>query len=155
MKKLFSCLAIAAIAIFTCICLASPAYAMGDLSRQQPTTINVQLSNENNDLRFFPDKIELETGKLYKMVITNPSNLKHYFSSEKFSRAIYNRMVVVDDAAGKKIAEVKGSIREIELLPQGTVEWWFVPVQAGDFKDLKCTVIGHAEAGMVGEVIIK
>ncbi len=53
------------------------------------------------------------------------------------------------------IAEIKGSIREIEVYPQGTAEWWFVPVKAGTFNDLKCTIAGHAEAGMVGTVTIR
>jgi uncharacterized cupredoxin-like copper-binding protein len=155
LKKIFRGLAIAAIVIFTALCIATPTYASGDLSRQEPITINVQLSNAQNELHFFPNTINLETGKLYKLVLKNPSGMKHYFSSDKFARAIYTSKVQVDDVAGKKIAEVKGSVREIELLPQGTAEWWFVPVKAGNFTDLKCTVAGHAEAGMVGKVIIK
>ncbi|AFY69973.1 hypothetical protein Pse7367_1685 [Thalassoporum mexicanum PCC 7367] len=154
LKQLINHLAIAAIVMFALFSFATPTYASGDLTRQQPVTLNVQLSNTDNELHFYPDKINLETGKLYKLVITNPSDLKHYFSSEKFARAIYTRKVQVDDAAGKKIAEVKGVVREIELLPQGTAEWWFVPVKAGNFDDLKCTVAGHTEAGMVGKVVI-
>lgn len=81
--------------------------------------------------------------------------MKHYFSSDGMSRAVYTRKVQVNGKNGKPIAEIKGSIREIEVYPQGTAEWWFVPVKAGTFNDLKCTIAGHAEAGMVGKVIIK
>ncbi len=50
--------------------------------------------------------------------------------------------------------EVKGAIREVELLPTSTAEWWFVPVQTGTFR-LYCHVDKHAELGMVGEITIK
>ena len=36
----------------------------------------------------------------------------------------------------------------------GEAEWFFVPVQAGTFA-LTCTIPGHADAGMVGEMTVK
>ena len=47
------------------------------------------------------------------------------------------------------------SKREIEVYPNGTAEWWFVPVKTATLNDLKCTIKGHAEAGMVGKITIK
>jgi len=131
------------------------ALAAGDLTAQAPVEIKVQLGDKANALRFFPDKIELETGKLYKLVLSNPSALAHYFSSEALSRAVFTRKVQVLGADGKAIAEVKGAIAEIEVHPGGTAEWWFVPVKTGTVNDLKCTVKGHSEGGMVGTIIIK
>jgi uncharacterized cupredoxin-like copper-binding protein len=134
---------------------AGAAIAAGDLTAQTPIEVKIQLGNKENALRFFPDKIELETGKLYKVVLHNPSTLAHYFSSEGLSRAVFTRKVQVLGADGKTIAEVKGTILEIEVYPGGTAEWWFVPVKAVTLNDLKCTVKGHAEGGMIGTITIK
>ena len=71
------------------------------------------------------------------------------------AQAVFTRKVQVNGADGKAIAEVKGQIREIEVYPGGTTEWWFVPVKAGKFNDLKCTIPGHTEMGMVGSITIK
>jgi uncharacterized cupredoxin-like copper-binding protein len=131
------------------------AIAAGDLTEQSPVEVKVQLGDRNNALRFFPDKLEFETGKLYKLVLQNPSSTAHYFSSEGLSRAVFTRKVQVVGADGKTIAEVKGNVREIEVYPGATTEWWFVPVKTGTLNDLKCTVKGHTEAGMVGTIIIK
>lgn len=134
---------------------ASVVLGAGDLTQQIPIDIKVQLGDEKNALRFVPDKIELETGKLYRLIISNPSTEKHYFSSEGLSQAAFTRKVQVNGADGKALAEVKGVIREIEVYPNAVTEWWFVPIKAGQFGDLKCTIPGHAEAGMVGRITIK
>ncbi|MFZ3185259.1 MAG: hypothetical protein WA173_14090 [Pseudomonas sp.] len=134
---------------------AGIAVAAGDMTKQTPIDIKVQLGDEKNALRFIPDKLELETGKLYRLILSNPSNEKHYFSSESLSQAVFTRKVQVNGAAGKASAEVKGIIREIEVYPNTVTEWWFVPVKTGVFGDLKCTIPGHAEAGMVGHIEIK
>lgn len=134
---------------------AGAAIAAGDLTAQTPIEVKIELGNKENSLRFFPDKIELETGKLYKVVLRNPSAQAHYFSSEGLSRAVFTRKVQVLGPDGKTIAEVKGTILEIEVYPGNTAEWWFVPVKAVTLNDLKCTVKGHSEGGMVGTITIK
>jgi uncharacterized cupredoxin-like copper-binding protein len=131
------------------------ARAAGDLTQQEPVEIRVALGNEKDALRFFPETIRLETGKLYRLVLSNPSPQKHYFSSDGMAQAVFTRKVQVNGSDGKAIAEVKGQIREIEVYPGGTAEWWFVPVKAASFNDLKCTIPGHGEGGMVGSVTIK
>ena len=134
---------------------AGTAIAAGDLTAQTPVEVKIQLGDKENSLRFFPDKIELETGKLYKLVLHNPATVAHYFSSEGLSRAVFTRKVQVLGPDGKTIAEVKGTILEIEVFPGGTAEWWLVPVKAATLNDLKCTVKGHSEGGMVGTITIK
>ncbi len=138
-----------------CLAGAGVASAAGDLTAQTPIEVKVQLGDKDNALRFFPDKIELETGKLYKLVLHNPSPMAHYFSSEGLSRAVFTRKAQVLGPDGKTIAEVKGAISEIEVYPGGTAEWWFVPVKAATLNDLKCTIKGHSEGGMVGTITIK
>jgi uncharacterized cupredoxin-like copper-binding protein len=110
--------------------------------------IAVELGTEQGDLRFSPSELQLEAGKLYKLVLKNQSPSEHYFSALQFAAAIWTRKV----EAGS--AEIKGAVREIEVKPNGEAEWFFVPVQAGSFH-LECTIPGHAAAGMVGEITVK
>lgn len=147
---------------FTCLSAAlfslsitGTTQAAGDMTAQQPISVTVQLGNSENALQFTPATLEFETGRLYKLVLHNASSAKHYFSSEGLSRAVFTRKVQVVGADQTTLAEIKGSIREIEVYPGGTAEWWFVPVKTATLDDLKCTIAGHAEGGMVGHITIK
>jgi len=128
--------------------------AAGDMTAKTPIEINVQLGDSDNTLRFFPSHLEFETGKLYKLVLSNPSEMSHYFSSEGLARSVFTRKVQVLSSQGKKISEIKGVIRELEIYPGGTAEWWFVPVKTARLDDLKCIIKDHAKAGMVGTIVI-
>lgn len=141
----------------------SAALAAGDMSSQEPITVRVDLGKDGVDKhRFHPDKLIFETGKLYKLVIHNPSNNKHYFTSLGLAEKIYTRKLQTMDELGpdaKTISEVKGAIREIEVYPGGTAEWWFVPVATGTIDDLHCHIKDkdgktHAEKGMKGTIVI-
>lgn len=134
---------------------AGASRAAGDLTKQQPIELEVQLGDPNNLIQFIPDQLRFETGKLYKLVLHNTSPQKHYFSSDAFSGAVFTRKVQIDGTDGKAIAEVKGNIREIEVYPGQKAQWWLVPVKAGTFNDLKCTIKGHAEQGMVGTIVVE
>ena len=145
--------------------LAAPiavAYGAGDLSRQEPIAVTVELGKPGIHA-FFPNQLRFETGKLYKLVLKNASGDPHYFTSHAFTQLIYTRKVqVVQERDGKPttLAEFKGAIREIEVYPGQTAEWWFVPVATGRVTDLRCGIVGkdgktHAEHGMVGEIVIE
>jgi uncharacterized cupredoxin-like copper-binding protein len=141
---------------------SAAADAAGDLSRQEPIEITVELGKPGQHA-FAPDKLRFETGKLYKLVLRNQSNDPHYFTSHGFTQLIYTRKVqVVQSRDGKTmpLAEFKGAIREIEVYPGQTAEWWFVPIAAGRVTDLRCGIVApdgksHAEHGMVGEIVIE
>jgi uncharacterized cupredoxin-like copper-binding protein len=141
---------------------ATIAHAAGDLSRQEPIEVTVDLGKPGHHV-FVPDKLRFETGKLYKLVLRNPSNDPHYFTSHAFTQLIYTRKVqVVQNRDGKMatLAEFKGAIREIEVYPGQTAEWWFVPVAAGRVTDLRCGIVApdgksHADHGMLGEIVIE
>jgi uncharacterized cupredoxin-like copper-binding protein len=133
----------------------SAAWPAGDLTQQEPIDVKVQLGDDKDAMRFVPADIQLETGKLYRLTLVNPSPQKHYFSSAGLSEAVFTRKVQINGPDGKAVAEVKGTIREIEVYPKGTAEWWLVPVRAGTFQDLKCTIPGHAERGMKGAVVVR
>lgn len=129
--------------------------AAGDITSQKPVDITINLGNKANQLRFEPSTINLETGKLYKLKIVNPSTTKHYFSSAKMAASVFTRKVQINDSKGKAMVEVKGSIREIEVYPGHSAEWWFVPIKNGTFDDLHCSIKGHTEAGMKGSIVIR
>ena len=136
--------------------------AAGDLSRQTPIEVTVELGKPGQHV-FVPNRLTFETGKLYKLVLKNPSSDPHYFTSHGFTQLIYTRKVqVVQQRDGKPVtlAEFKGAIREIEVYPGEAAEWWFVPVAAGRVDDLRCGIVDksgktHADHGMVGEIVIE
>ncbi len=143
------------------LCLGG-AQAAGDLSRQTPIEVVVELGRPGEHV-FLPNRLRFETGKLYKLVLRNPSADPHYFTSHGFSQLIWTRKVqVTQEQAGKTVtlAEFKGAIREIEVYPGQSAEWWFVPVATGRIVDLQCGIVGkdgksHAAHGMVGEIVIE
>ncbi|MFQ5953810.1 MAG: hypothetical protein ACE5JZ_01945 [Kiloniellales bacterium] len=156
-------LAVAAAAIIGgALLLAPAAFAGGDLSKQDPITVRVDLGKDGvKEHKFYPDKLAFETGKLYRLVLHNPSDSKHYFTSLGLAAKVWSRKVQVMDDLGegaKQIGEIKGAIREIEVYPGGTAEWWFVPVATGT-AEFRCHIKGqdgkvHADKGMKGTIAI-
>jgi uncharacterized cupredoxin-like copper-binding protein len=138
------------------------AWSAGDLSKQTPIEVTVDLGKPGEHV-FVPREIRFETGKLYKLVLRNPSNDPHYFTSDAFPAMVFTRKVQVSqlrDGKTTSIAEFKGAIREIEVYPGHAAEWWLVPVQAGRTTDLTCGIRDksgktHAELGMIGEIVIE
>ena len=138
------------------------AQAAGNLAGQQPIEITVDLGKPGQHV-FEPRQLKFETGKLYKLIMRNPSNDAHYFTSHAFTGMIFTRKVQVTQVRDGKtvtLAEFKGAIREVEVYPGQTAEWWFVPVATGRVTDLRCGIVGsdgksHADHGMVGEIIIE
>lgn len=151
----------AALATLT-ILISGIAHAGGNLAGQNPIEVVVELGKPGQHV-FVPNQLRFETGKLYKLVLKNPSTDPHYFTSHGFTQLIFTRKVqVVQEREGKSItlAEFKGAIREIEVYPGQMAEWWFVPVATGRVTDLRCGIIGkdgktHADHGMVGEIVIE
>lgn len=152
-----------AMSLFLVAAAWQAAQAAGDLSQQEPVEVRVELGKAGSDEhRFVPAELTFETAKLYKLVINNPSPNPHYFTSGTFADKVFTRKVQIGQPsdAARRIAEVKGPIREVEVFPGGSLEWWFVPVAAGSITDLHCHVkdtdgITHAAKGMTGVIHIK
>ncbi|MGG6294395.1 biphenyl 2,3-dioxygenase [Leptolyngbya sp. AN02str] len=121
--------------------IASPA------NQGMVTEVSVHLGTPAGELTFVPDHLQFEAGKRYKLILDNPSPEKHYFTAKDFADGIWTQKV----EAGK--VEVKGAIHELELKPGALAEWVFVPERSGTYP-LRCTIAGHTEAGMVGEIAI-
>jgi uncharacterized cupredoxin-like copper-binding protein len=159
MRKLtaLTAMAIGAVILFPAMTIAG-----GNLAKQEPIEVRLDLGKNGADQhRYYPDQLTFETGRLYKLVIHNPSNSKHYFTSLGLASKVYTRKVqVMDDlgAGAKTIGEIKGAIREVEVYPGGTTEWFFVPVATGTV-EMRCGIKDkdgktHAEKGMHGTITI-
>lgn len=124
----------------------SPAFAASvPLSKQPPIVKSMGLGSAEGELKFIPHQLTFKAGNRYKLVLQNASPEKHYFTAKDFADAIWSQKV---DAGN---VEVKGAIHELELRPGSTADWVFIPLRAGIYS-LRCTIPGHAEAGMVGTI---
>ena len=132
------------------------ASAFGTANAQPPTAIEVRVDAGTADgkLVFVPDSFRFQRGKLYKLVIHNPSAERHYFSAEGLSSRVFSRKTETLDANGEVLAEVHGDVRDIELFPGSTVAWYFYPMSKGKDLPIICHKPGHTEAGMTGLVEI-
>jgi len=118
-----------------------------NLLKQPVIEVKVSLGNTANELKFEPNHLEFISGKRYNLKLHNPSSQKHYFTAKDFADGIWTQKV----EAGK--VEIKGNIHELELKPGAEAEWVFVPIKSGKYT-LRCTIAGHTEAGMKGEIVI-
>jgi uncharacterized cupredoxin-like copper-binding protein len=142
--------------------VSGAALAAGDLSRQAPIEVTVDLGSPGKH-EFAPKQLKFETGKLYKLILRNTSSDPHYFTSHAFSQMVFTRKAQVTQQQNGKavmLAEFKGAIREIEVYPGQSAEWWLVPIAAGRVGDLRCDIKTsdgktHAELGMTGEIVIE
>jgi uncharacterized cupredoxin-like copper-binding protein len=116
--------------------------------------VKVEAGTKDNLLRFVPDHLHFERGTYYKLVIHNPSPQAHYFTAGALSTHAFTRKVEVTNAAGDTLAEVHGSINEVELPSGATVAWYFYPMTNGEDLPLFCHKEGHRELGMVGTITI-
>ncbi len=130
------------------------AQAAGDLTRQEPIVLTLQVACDATPPRFSPEALTLESGRLYALRLLNGGSKSCYFGSQALADAVYSRKVVAMDANGRTVAEVYGPIRRIEIGAGHAVEWWFLPVRTGRFDDVMSTR-ALAEAGMKAVIEVK
>ena len=114
----------------------------------KPIELKVSLGNTTNELKFFPSRLQLIAGKKYKLLLSNSSPQKHYFTAREFASNSWTQKV---DAGN---VEIKGAIQELELRPNTNAAWVLVPMKPGNYQ-LRCTIPGHTEAGMTGTITIE
>ena len=132
-----------------------------DLTKQEAIEKIIYFKGVEGESHYYePSEITFYTGKLYKLILKIVSDSKHYFSSSSFSKSIFTRKIQIN-TDGKKLAEIKGIINEVEVWPNHQIEWWFVPIKTGRFEDLFCKVedlksgVRHSQMGMRGTIIIR
>jgi uncharacterized cupredoxin-like copper-binding protein len=142
--KFFCCCLILALGIY---CFqVFPALAEQSIV-STPIEVKISLGNTANQLKFFPDRVQLIAGKKYSLLLSNSSPQKHYFTAREFANTSWTQKV---DAGN---VEIKGAIQELELRPSTTAEWVLVPMKPGSYT-LRCTIPGHTEAGMTGTITV-
>lgn len=151
MRSIINCLKIVGLgillAIWIWIDLAN--FALAALPNQAiPTTVKVSLGNTTNELKFEPNNLQLKAHTNYKLLLSNPSPQKHYFTALEFANKSWTQKVEAGNV------EIKGAIQELELRSSTKAEWWLVPMKPGTYQ-LHCTVPGHTEAGMIGTITVK
>ncbi|HEY9648619.1 MAG TPA: plastocyanin/azurin family copper-binding protein [Chroococcidiopsis sp.] len=126
-----------------------PSQAIASAANQSMVSeVQVSLGTTDGALSFVPDRLDFTAGRRYKLVLSNPSPQKHYFTAKDFADGIWTQKVEAGNV------EIKGAIHELELRPGTTAEWFFTPLKSGTF-ELRCSIPGHAEAGMTGTITIR
>jgi|GEM_PF-1074224 uncharacterized cupredoxin-like copper-binding protein len=116
--------------------------------------VSVAVGTTAGEMKFVPDTLTFERGNYYKLVISNPSPHAHYFTSDAFATHIFTRKIEVLDKQGETIAELHGSVNDIELKPGAHLEWFFFPMTKGQNLKLLCHKNGHEAQGMLGSISI-
>ena len=122
--------------------------------------VQVTLGTDQDELVMASEKLKFVTGRLYTLVVKNPSQTTHYFWAPEFGGyATWTDRARVDkgDVKLRKIeAEEREaySTWEIKIEPGGTAVWEFVPVMAGRYK-FGCSIPKHAHAGMESELEVE
>ena len=133
-----------------------------EFSKQKPIEVIVQLSTKSGKLAITPSDLKLQAGKLYRLVINNPSNITHYLSVPRFGSAVWTAKIDVQGGevnrtgfqlVARSGATLSRKVKEIELRPGGMAQWTFTPVQTGRYK-MGCGVPAHAQAGVVSHILV-
>lgn len=108
------------------------------------------VSVHQNDFYFSPSELIFHVETPYKLEIINNGTTKHYFTAGEFFKAIATRKV-----QSNTDGEIKAPyFTALEVFPSRSLDLYFVPVKKGSY-DLRCTIEGHTEKGMVGRIVIE
>ncbi len=115
-----------------------------DWSKMETVSIN------QTEFAFSPNEFVFRVGMPYKLEIINKGTTKHYFTAEEFFKAIATRKV-----QSNTDGEIKAPyFTALEVFPGRSLELYFIPAKKGSY-NLRCTIEGHAEKGMVGRIVIE
>lgn len=156
-------LVIAVAAVFASLAALAGTQAVG-YGKQKPLEMVLELGTKSGELVITPSELKLQTGKLYKLIVTNPSNVTHYLSVPEFGTAVQTSKIGVQGGEinrtgfqnpratlARSVASLSFKVQAIEVWPGGMAEWTFTPVRAGSYK-FGCGIPAHAHEGMVGKI---
>jgi len=165
MKKQLIITIVAAYAVMAGLAGAQAAESV----KQEPIEVIVQLGTKSGELAITPSELKLQAGKLYRLVLNNPSNITHYLSVPQFGVAVQTAKIEVQGgevyrmgfrrAPPRNLARSVGNstfyygVKEIELRPGGMAQWTFTPLKTGSY-EIGCGVPAHAQAGMVSHFFV-
>ena len=107
--------------------------------------VEVRLSEHD----YSPSDLVFVRNKPYILRLNNVGVVSHDMVGGSFFGAIAIKMA--QNRGGRIVTPVLSSIY---VKPKQQMELWFVPVRAGTYSFF-CSIAGHREGGMEGEVIVK
>ena len=107
--------------------------------------VEVRLSEHD----YSPSDLVFVRNKPYILRLSNVGVVSHDMVGGSFFGAIAIKMA--QNRGGRIVTPVLSSIY---VKPKQQMELWFVPVRAGTYSFF-CSIAGHREGGMEGEVIVK
>jgi len=133
------------------IWVAALAVLVAACSSSATTPEPLALSLKASDIKFDQTTLEVTSGQPVKLTLTNTGVLEHDFniteipvSDVKQSGGDAGHSVHATNTADLHLAVKAGEMATLE----------FTPTTSGTYA-FECTVIGHKELGMVGQLIVK
>jgi uncharacterized cupredoxin-like copper-binding protein len=109
------------------------------------TSLYIELGTTEGGMTAYPRDMKLEVGKLYRLVLTNPSQSEHVVLAPEFGRTV---MTAGISKYPKRVDLPGASIAAgLAVRPGEMIQVYFVPSSEGRYK-LFCEDRAHTEAGM-------
>ena len=147
-----------AIIVFALSLMLGATESLAENGRKMWDPVEVKLALGSDDPKmqqlFNPSRLHFKVGTFYRLVIYNPSNVTHFFSSGELSRQVISRKLVVLDREGNRVRKATGLIRKLEVGPGMAAEWTFLPYKLSRNVAIYCALPEHKRAGMAGQVEI-
>lgn len=125
--------------------LASTVALIDQMDWDIAQVVEVQLSEHS----YSPSDLVFERNKPYILRLNNIGAVSHDMVGGSFFGGIAIKMA--QNRSGRIVTPVLSSIY---VKPKQQMELWFVPVRSGAYSFF-CSLDGHREGGMEGDVIIK
>ena len=93
-------------------------------------------------------ELTLEEGKAYRLVLVNQDSVEHDFSVTKIPVDMHQEGHRAGHSSGGSDPELHGHAD-----PGQREAVAFTPTEAGTY-EFSCTVLGHKEAGMTGQLVV-
>jgi uncharacterized cupredoxin-like copper-binding protein len=110
------------------------------------TDLYVELGTGEGGFATYPDKLSIEVGQLYRLIVRNFSQSTHVLMAPELSRTAVT--TEIQRFPPKRISEEFGSIAAgIDMRPDDRTELYLVPFKQGTYK-LFCEDDVHTESGL-------
>lgn len=109
------------------------------------TDVFIHFGTADNKLRVTPDKLLVQVGEIYRVVVINPSDEPHIVAAPEFA----GKVLTTDLLSGTPTVDhpTQSIYKGIMVQPGQMLEWTFMPIETGQYK-FGCTIPFHAEADM-------
>jgi len=112
-----------------------------------PIYLFVNMGTAENELTVHPQEITLDKGKLYQLVVSNPSETIHVVAAPELVTAVKTAELSILGPRLNVAAPTTDLSTGITLQPGQVIEWTFTPLGDGIYK-FGCDDPAHAAAGM-------